>query len=102
MYVGYYQMQGMHPDLPVWVEADNYTEAVLKLQGWRDRYEQSGNGYLLATEPFKIESDEAMLNPTFGADPDNRNGFTGITPSKASTREMLDYVADAVERAQTG
>jgi hypothetical protein len=75
MYVGYYKMVGMHPDLPVWVEADNYAEAVNSLENWRNRYEQTGNGYLVATEPYRIESDEATLNPTFGSDPDNRNGY---------------------------
>jgi hypothetical protein len=89
MYVGYYQMLGLSPDLPVWVEADNYTEAVQKLQEGRNRYEATGNGYLMATEPYKIESDNALQTPTFGADPDNRNGFTETTPSKA----FLDDIA---------
>jgi hypothetical protein len=63
MYVGYYKMVGMHPDLPVWVEADNWVEAAQKLQAWRNRYEERGYGHLIADEPFKMESDKVQELP---------------------------------------
>lgn len=68
MYVAYYKMLGMSPDLPVWVEADNYLTALHMFQTWRDRKEQEGYGYLIATVPFKIESDDARDNPKMGRD----------------------------------
>lgn len=69
MFVAYYKMVGMHPDLPVWVEADNWVEAVQMFQTWRDRKESEGKGYLIATHPFKLESDEDALNPQMGVRP---------------------------------
>lgn len=70
MYVAYYKMTGLSPDLPVWVEARDWDEALGLFQIWRDRKTSEGKGHLIATKPFRVESDIDALNPMFGISPD--------------------------------
>jgi hypothetical protein len=58
MYVAYYHMIGLSPDLPVQVTADNMVQATKKFQSWRNKKEELGYGHLLADEPFKVELDD--------------------------------------------
>ena len=57
-YVAYYTMKGMSPDLPVWVSAHNWNDAVNKFQTWRDRKETDGYGDVFAKQPIRIERDD--------------------------------------------
>jgi hypothetical protein len=58
MYIAYYHMVGLSPDLPVQVTADNFTQAVEMFAKWRNKKEELGYGHLLDSEPFKVELDE--------------------------------------------
>lgn len=73
MYVAYYVMADMSPDLPVWVEADNWSDALNSFNSWRNRKETEGVGYLIALQPYKVESDKDRDEPRMGTDPNNRS-----------------------------